>query len=554
MNEVYRSQPVKLSLAEQGRTLYLNRRDNFRLARLGVRAAQQSRPQPGLKPVIFFNASTRLVGLSQNAVFSLLTALGLQQAGVPVVHFGCRAGMSRCVLGTVRASPETPPPCTKCIAQSERLYGHAPVVWFRHDPDAHLAQALENLDVKALAQFEYPFGETNIPLGKLVVHSLRWALRLYDLEDDLPTRFFLRQYILSAYHLANEFAHLIERLEPQALVIFNGILYPEATARWVGETLGQRVITYEVAYEPFSVFFSDGLATRYPIDIPKTFELNQQQNQLLDHYLAQRFKGNFSMAGIQFWPEIQGLEPELQEKMAAFRQVVPVFTNVIYDTSQVGTQVAFQHMFDWLDHLLPLMRSHPETLFVIRAHPDEKRPGKESRQSVANWVAEKQVGELPNVHFIDSRQFVSSYELIQRARFVLVYNSSIGLEATLLGTPVVCAATARYTQYPIVYFPQTKTEYENRVRQMLDSETVDLPAEFAQNARRFLYYQLFRASLPFGDFMQNSLRPGFVHLKKFPLEALHPDQCPTIRVILDALYQQTPFLMPVEEPENVIQN
>ena len=544
MADPYVSQPVQLSLMEQLRAMLINRRDRQRLTRLALKAAKAARPDVSIKPVVFFNASTRLVGLSQNAAFSFLTALGLQQSGVPVVHFGCRAGMTRCVLGTVRRSPQEPPPCAKCISQSERLFGHAPIVWFKYRPNAALEAALANLDLAALSQFEYAFDGHSIPLGRLVLHSLRWALRQYDLQDDDTTRFFLRDYIKSAYQLATDYAALIDRLEPGSLVIFNGIMYPEATARWVGLRRQYQVITYEVAYEPFSAFFSAQLATRYPIDIPADFQLSAAQNQQLDAYLENRFQGNFSMAGIQFWPEMRGLNPTLLERLQAFRQVVPVFTNVIYDTSQIDTNVAFTHMFDWLDHLLPIMRSHPDTLFVIRAHPDEKRPGKESRQSVQNWVADNQVEALPNVVFIPSREFVSSYELIQRSKFVLVYNSSIGLEATLLGTPVICAAQARYTQYPIVHFPQTVTAYQQQVEALLADEQAHLPEEFSTNARRFLYYQLFRASLPFGEFIESAARPGFVHLCSFDLDALHPDVCTTTRVIRDGILNNQPFLMP----------
>jgi hypothetical protein len=544
MTEEVVSQPVRLGMQEQVRAMLLNRRDQSRLERLALRAAKQSKPDPNLAPVLFFNASTRLVGLSQNAAFAFLASLGLQQAGVPVVHFGCRAGMSRCVLGTVRRKPEEPPPCRKCIAQSVRLYSHAPAVWFEFEPDPGLDKALRDLDVAGLSQFSYPLNGKLMPLGDLVLSSIRWALRRFDLEDDESTRFFLRAYILSAYRLAQEYTTLIDRLEPGTLVIFNGVLYPEATACWVGKQMGQRVVTFEVAYQPFSVFFSDGLATRYPINIPGDFTLSPAQDAQLDRWLEKRFSGNFTMAGIQFWPEIHGLDGKLAEKMGQFRQVVPIFTNVIYDTSQVDTNRAFTNMFDWLDYLLPVLRGNPDTLFVIRAHPDEMRPGKESRQNVQMWVEASGAGELPNVFFIPSRDFVSSYELVSRSKFVLAYNSSIGLEATLLGTPVLAAAEARYTQYPIVYLPGTAAAYGQQVKSLLEAEEVAVPEEFATNARRFLYYQLFRASLPYGEFLESAARPGFVHLRSFPLEFLHPNQCQTNQVILEGILNGKPFLLP----------
>ena len=71
---------------------------------------------------------------------------------------------------------------------------------------------------------------------------------------------------------------------------------------------GIRVITHEVAFQPFSTFFTDGEATAYPIDIPEEFELSDEQNATLDTYLSKRFQGDFTMAGIRFWPEMKELD------------------------------------------------------------------------------------------------------------------------------------------------------------------------------------------------------------------------------------------------------
>lgn len=512
-----------------------------RLNDLSLQVAAHEFVAPGRAPVSFFNASTRLGNLSLNAAFSLLTSWSLRLSGTPVSYFTCSAGMSRCVLGTNPDDVLKTPPCDLCTAQSSRMYRHGNVYEFTYAPDPGLATAIHNLAVDQLSELEYPIEiggrREDLPLGALVLPSLRWALRKHHLDDDEPTRFLFSEYLLSAYRVAQAFNTHLDQTCPETLVLFNGIMYPEAAARWVARQRGLRVITHEVGFQPFSAFFSDGEATAYPVEIPPDFELDDEQNELLSNYLQERFQGNFTMAGIQFWPEMRGLDEAFLERAARFRQIVPVFTNVVFDTSQVHANQVFPHMFAWLDLALDLFKQHPDTLFVIRAHPDEMRPGsdKQSRESVQAWVERNGVAELPNVIFISPEEYISSYELIQRAKFVMVYNSSIGLEASLMGAPVLCGGKARYTQYPIVFFPDTPAAYREQAEEFLRAETVTAPEHFRQNARRFLYYQFFKVSLSFADYLQDGPLPGYVELKPIQWPNLLPENNRTMGILVEGL-------------------
>jgi hypothetical protein len=299
-----------------------------------------------------------------------------------------------------------------------------------------------------------------------------------------------------------------------------------------------------VGLRPFSAFFTTGDATAYPIDIADDFELTEAQNQRLDQYLEQRFQGNFSMAGIRFWPEMRSLDPEFLERAGSFKQIVPVFTNVIFDTSQGQANVLFPHMFAWLDQVLEVIQAHPETFFVIRAHPDETRPGKKSRESVYDWVRQNNVAGLPNVQFVGSEEFFSSYELIQKSKFVMVYNSTIGLEASILGSPVLCGGKARFTQIPTVFFPASATAYRAQTEEFLTADSIEIPTELARNARRFLYYQLFKSSLPFDAFLEEDpVWSGYVRVKPLAWDAFLPEKSATLTTIVKGIRDERPFYL-----------
>lgn len=531
----------------------VRRFNNLKVAAV-ARGVARREPEPKGAPVVFFKASTGIDDLSWNSGFHLLASWALRLKGIPVAYFACNAGMSHCVLGTNRDDPHKVPPCRSCVYQSRTLYAgmetlnverltskvegqKSGVSWFDFQRDPELASQIEKLSVPKLSTFHFQ----GIPLGPLCLPGLRWILRIHHLSDDENTRYLLREYILSAWNVARKFADFLDQTQPRAVIVFNGQFFPEAAARWVAQKRGLRVITHEVGFQPATAFFTDGEATASLIPLPEAFEMNAAQNAKLDAYLAKRFQGDFTMAGIKFWADMKGLDGAFLQKAAGFKQIVPVFTNVIFDTSQPHANTVFEDMFDWLDQTLEVIRAHRDTLFVIRAHPDELRVRKASRETVAGWAESRAIETEPNVVFVGPQETLSSYELILKSKFVMVYNSTIGLEAAIMGAAVLCAGKARFTQYPIVFFPQTVAEVRRKAEEFLDAEKIDVPAEFKRNARRFLYYQLYRTSLPFGDFLEPSVRTTQTRLKTFSLDKLLESDA--VKAILDGVLKDEDFLL-----------
>ena len=525
----------------------VRRLNNLKIASVAKVVARKE-PQPNGAPVVFFKASTGIDDLSWNSGFHLLASWALRLTGIPVAYFACNSGLSKCVMGTNRDNPRKEMPCKSCVMQSRALYTKvgrfkgaegqtSGVNWFEFNCDAELEKNICNLNIDQLSRFTYH----DLPLGALCLPGLRWILRIHHLSDDENTRYLLREYILSAWNVARKFSDFLDQTQPRLVIVFNGQFFPEATARYISQKCGIRVITHEVGLQPATAFFTEGEATAYPIHIPDEFELNDAQNAKLDAYLAKRFQGDFSMAGIKFWADMKGLDESFLQKAAQFKQIVPIFTNVIFDTSQPHANTVFEDMFDWLDMVHEIIREHRDTLFVIRAHPDETRVRKASRETVEGWMASRGVDKEPNVVFVSPRETLSSYELIQKSKFVMIYNSTIGLEASIMGAAVLCAGKARFTQYPTVFFPQTVEEVRTKTDEFLATEKIEIPVEFKRNARRFLYYQLYRTSLPFGDFLEPSVRTTQTRLKTFQLNQLLESDA--VKVILDGVLNNGDFLL-----------
>ena len=493
------------------------------------------------RPVLFFNASTRIHTLSLNAAFSLIASWAVRRAGIPVRFAVCQAGMDQCILGTNPENSTASPPCKPCIGLSEVLFPPELVVPIRFEPSGRdeLRSELAGESVESLAAWQL----RGIPLGELCLPGLRWALRRHHLPDDEPTRALFRRYLISAASLIDEFGHVIDSIRPRVLIVFNGVFYPEAIARHVAQSRGIPVVTHEVGLRPNSAFFSHEHATFRQVHLPPDFRLTPEQDRQLDAYLEDRFKGRFTMAGIEFWPEMEALPASLVERVSQHRQTVTVFTNVVFDTSQIHANRLFDDMFDWLGDVSQVVRRHPETLFIIRAHPDEDRPGKMSQESVAAWIRETRLEVQPNIVFLPPAMRLSSYELIRLSKFVTVYNSSIGLEASIMGSVVLCAGRARYTQLPTVFYPASRADYLQELETLLESNDLRTPPQFVLNSRGFLYNELYRASLDFSPFLEPVPNgPGMVRLTEIDLAQF--DRSPDIEVVRKGILEGEPFLLP----------
>lgn len=498
------------------------------------------RRKENTNPILFFNASTRLEGLSLNAAFSLITSWIIQYEGIPVIHFVCHRGMSRCVLGTNNQDIKSPPPCDKCIATSKNIFANQEIKWAQYPNHPLIDGDLHQYSLKELFQFK----RNDIPLGKFILPSMRWILRKHNLEDLDSNRHLAREYIKSAMSIYTSFNSLISQINPRAVIVFNGMFFPEALARYAAQKRQIPVYTHEVGMLPRSAFFTSGEATAYPVEIDNDFFLDKDQTQRLDNYLAKRFEGDFSTAGIRFWPEMRKPDNNLLEKKKSFSQVVAVFTNVVFDTSQSHANVIFSDMFSWLDLILSEIQKNPGTLFIIRAHPDEMRPNKESQETVAAWACRNDIKSIPNVIFIEPQEYLSSYEIIKKAKFIMVYNSTIGLEASIMGVPVLCAGRARYTRIPTVVFPRTISSFKKKLQEFLNLEVINQPKEYQIKAKRVLYSQLFRASLPFDDFVEeDEYWNGFVKIKDYPLERLSKSYSQTAQVLLKGILEKEPFIL-----------
>jgi hypothetical protein len=416
-----------------------------------------------------------------------MIARALAARGADVGFVTCGGGRTICDRVHLYEGP--PMPCRSCTSYTHRsldAHGHR---WQGLNTAAEPAEPawpeLDAMSVDDLPTVEWK----GLPLGRLVEVPVRWYLCSTDLAADPLAGVTFRRFLRSAAAIADEISLVIERSDPDVVVMLNGMFLFEQVARAMCARAGIDVVTYERGYVKDTVFFHRGsTASRYDTaalwpafrDRP----LTPTEEAELDAYLADRRVGARSIS--DFWPA-----PRITEVAPGF---TVMFTNVTWDTAAQERDRCFAGPGDWIRATLAWFAQRPQHRLLVRAHPAEVRsPQAWSREPVVGIIAEAYPTLPANIAVIAPDDPTSSYPLMQAADLALVYSSTAGMEATLAGTPCVTAAVTQYGEKGFTLDPTDRAAYFATLEAVLADPAGHGPD--VDLARRYAHFFFFRAAL-----------------------------------------------------------
>jgi hypothetical protein len=277
------------------------------------------------------------------------------------------------------------------------------------------------------------------------------------------------------------------RAEHQNLVVlWNGAGFMDRLCSEVCRRLEVPFVTQESFWGAASwIYKINGIAIH--LDYRKEYKkygslelLSDSANKQLDELLAS-FRGkNLKMTGIDIREQL-GLLPS--------DEYIALFTNMNFDTYVLGRDTIFESMTDWLISTVKFINQiNSKVKLVVRAHPGELSfvtPTRDFvRDSIVSVMHDKVV-------FVDADSSINSYDILDGASSVLVYSSTIGVEAILDGKTTVCAGSTFYDDF--VLKPESKEKYFEVV-EALTNHSLRLEINII-DLRKYLYYLYFERIL-----------------------------------------------------------
>lgn len=149
----------------------------------------------------------------------------------------------------------------------------------------------------------------------------------------------------------------------------------------------------------------------------------------------------------------------------------------------VGTQV------DWMKLLIPEMSKYPNHHFIIKLHPNSEESIVTNMRELFSTV------NLNNCEVLWPNTPKSTYDLIDEADYIMVFWSTVGMEAACAGKKVFCITHCTYYGAPFLKsLRSAETHNEDLKDFLMDLSPI---SNIREEAYRFCYRYFIEQSIPF---------------------------------------------------------
>jgi hypothetical protein len=278
---------------------------------------------------------------------------------------------------------------------------------------------------------------------------------------------------------------LLEEGKFEWLLLPGGVWATSGIYAGVAADLGLSITTYDSG--PGAIFLGhDGVAAHF-CDITAVFQqvaAETRQDPGERHRMAEvaRCQMEVRMGG----NDAYRLQPIAASSGNVHTWDVIVPLNLRWDSSALCRKQLFKDVTDWLSQLLTWAEAHPAVRVAIRQHPCEKLVDFRGTDDFSKLV-ERHPSLAGRVQFISAHEQVNTYDMIAGAKVVLPFTSRVGIEAAILGKPVILAAKCFYGGCEFTTNPASAAEYFDALEQAIDGQ---LPVSEEARQMAFLAYYL----------------------------------------------------------------
>ena len=366
-----------------------------------------------------------------------------------------------------------------------------------------LSQAKPVLDIVSFVSNRAPY--TPLPddlvraVNEVTLFDSQYTLQVEDIdqESDIYKLRFSRNREIAQASLA-----WLRANRPDVVIVPNGTIQELGVVYRVARHLKIPTVTYEFSDQRQRIWVAQNSEvmrqeTSNLWEAKREIPLNDDQLKRMKSLMIARQRASLWENFARLWQgsPAQGGQKARKKLGLDERPVVLLATNVLGDSLTLGRQVFSRSMAEWISRTVQYFIGRPDIQLVIRVHPGEVLTHGQSMVDVVHEVLPR----LPeNIRLIKPQDEINTYDVMEVTDIGLVYTTTVGLEMSLIGVPVIVAGKTHYRDRGFTHDPDSWVSYFKLLGHMLNEpQTYKLTKEQVQLAWQYAYRFFFDYPQPY---------------------------------------------------------
>lgn len=383
--------------------------------------------------------------------------------------------------------------CRSCISQTHKFVNKFSNNFYIHNIKDYSDNSIKYKkfnynSVSDIKKIEYRGAKIGFASLSTYISETR---NLNPLVDD-KFKFYFDDLLLQSCVLTNAINNAIDDIKPDLVCLFNGRFFDSRPIFDVARQKNIDTTSYDASGDANKIYVMQIFHNVTPHNIENnTFYINhywddpvvkiEDKIDIARDFFQKKRDHIFTSDVVYTKRQQNGILPaNFDEKM---RNIV-IFNSSEDEYVAVGDEydklALFESQLEGLKYIFETYKNNKEIHFYLRIHPN--LTGIKYKYHTDLYLFQKKYN---NVTVIGADDKISSYSLLDVAEKVIVFGSTIGVEASYWGKAVILMSGAPYYYLDICYKPKTLLELVAMIEQKLEpKEKID--------ALKFAYYSMYK--------------------------------------------------------------
>lgn len=331
----------------------------------------------------------------------------------------------------------------------------------------------------------------DVEVGKSILSVFISGTRDLDIEINQSFRIYFNQLAQEICDYTDYLYNLIEHIKPDEMIVQNGRLFEHRMFYDIAMKKGIHFVSVEVVGgygEPYKRVSFDGTLphsianrTRIMNEVWKKSEDSEAEKERIGANFYEKRRGGELIADLKAYTanQTKGLLPEGFDSR---KHNVTIFNSSTDEVAAIGGEWDEDKLFDsQYDAIEFILQNAPHGMhFYLRIHPNMEKVTYHDHLGLYNLPQ-----KYDNITVIEPKSKISSYALLDACEKVIVFGSTMGVEACYWGKPSILIGKAFYYGLDVCYKPKSKDE-------IIDLLSKELQAKNKYDSIKYAYYLLDR--------------------------------------------------------------